>query len=337
MNIASKFAFRRLPDRISFARLSVARKGLILVAVPLLFHLLFVLIVELKRASLEVDAQHVETEEDFRKHLAEGNVDVILADYSLPTFDGGSALQIARAIAPEVPFIFVSGSIGEERAVNALRDGARDYILKDRMSRLGPAVKRALDERKELDIRREAQEALRESEARFRSVAELAGDAILLTEGANKIAFANERAAWMFGYRAEELVGRDKVTLLARDVRDDHERAIESIRIGDDSQTSLRRETTGLRRDGTKFPLEMSVSSWRRDGQLLHDDSPRRERARRQRRAPPRGTAARAHRQLGVRPGHETGDLVGGGLCDPRSRSTARVSIGRPFRIDGPS
>jgi PAS domain S-box-containing protein len=133
---------------------------------------------ELKRESLDVTGYRVETEPEFRRHLAERPVDVILADYSLPAFDGEAALRIAREIAPEVPFIFVSGSIGEERAVIALRNGATDYILKDRMSRLAPAVKRALDDRKELKLRRAAQEALRVSTERFEYATKATSDAL---------------------------------------------------------------------------------------------------------------------------------------------------------------
>jgi len=224
---------------------------------------------ELKRASIDVTSNRVETEAEFRQCLAQANIDVILADYRLPTFDGAAALRIATEITPEVPFIFVSGSIGEERAVLALRDGATDYILKDRMSRLGPAVLRALDEKKQREETRAAQDGLRESEIRFRSVVELAGDAILLTEGENKIVFANERAAWMFGRRAEEIVGQSKLALLAERVREEHVQLMESLRTGDDSSSSLTKKTIGLRRDGKEFPLEMSISSWRRDGQLF--------------------------------------------------------------------
>jgi PAS domain S-box-containing protein len=133
---------------------------------------------ELKRASLDVTTRRVETEDEFRRNLAEWYVDVILADYSLPTFDGGAALQIAREVAPEVPFIFVSGSIGEERAVLALRNGATDYILKDRMSRLGPAVKRALEEKKQFDLRHAAQNALRASAQRFEYATKATSDAL---------------------------------------------------------------------------------------------------------------------------------------------------------------
>ncbi len=107
---------------------------------------------ELERAPLDVTVRRVETEDDFRQQLAKWSADIILAGYSLPALDGEAALQIARETAPGVPFIFVSGSIGEERAILALRNGATDYILKDRMARLGPAVKRALDERRLLEL-----------------------------------------------------------------------------------------------------------------------------------------------------------------------------------------
>ena len=89
-------------------------------------------------------SQRVEIEPDFRAALESSDPDVILADYNLPRFDGISALNIAHALVPETPFIFVSGSIGEERAAQALREGATDYILKDRLSRLPAAITRAL-------------------------------------------------------------------------------------------------------------------------------------------------------------------------------------------------
>ncbi len=88
----------------------------------------------------------VETEEAFTAALEEGGFNIILADNSLPSYDGLSALARARERCPELPFIFVSGTLGEEVAIESLRAGATDYILKQRLSRLAPAVKRALDE-----------------------------------------------------------------------------------------------------------------------------------------------------------------------------------------------
>jgi two-component system, cell cycle sensor histidine kinase and response regulator CckA len=114
----------------------------------------------------------VATQEEFVDALNRVKFDVILADYSLPGYDGTAALGQARKLQPETPFIFVSGTIGEERAVDILKEGAADCVLKTRFSRLGPAIRRALQGSHERRARRQAEHALRESEARFREMAE---------------------------------------------------------------------------------------------------------------------------------------------------------------------
>src|ERR1700719_4345017 len=91
----------------------------------------------------------VETEADFVASLEQGGFDLILADYTLPSFDGLSALKIAQQRTPHVPFIFVAGTLRDDLAIEALKIGATDYILKTRLSRLAPSVKRALREAKE--------------------------------------------------------------------------------------------------------------------------------------------------------------------------------------------
>src|SRR3954451_581801 len=107
--------------------------------------------VELALLSLKSDGiqphwKRVDSEPDMRGALGDFRPDAILSDFSMPGFDGLQALRIARELTPEVPFIFVSGTIGEERAIEAIRAGATDYVLKNNMRRLGPAVKRALAE-----------------------------------------------------------------------------------------------------------------------------------------------------------------------------------------------
>ena len=129
--------------------------------------------VELIEAALESDGiacelVHVETEQAFVTALRREVFDVILADYALPGFDGLTALSLARTHAPEVPFIFVSGKLGEEVAIESLKVGATDYVLKQRLARLAPAVRRALSETAQRRERKEAEEALRESEASLR-------------------------------------------------------------------------------------------------------------------------------------------------------------------------
>jgi PAS domain S-box-containing protein len=110
------------------------------------------------------EATRVQTRAEFLAALENGGVDLILADYQLPSFDGLSAFKLALTARPDVPFIFVSGTIGEEVAIEALKIGATDYVLKTRLSRLVPSVQRALRETRERAERRMAEEGLRRSE-----------------------------------------------------------------------------------------------------------------------------------------------------------------------------
>src|SRR6185312_13238314 len=101
---------------------------------------------ELTRAGIGCEFRRVQSESAVREALERFNPQIILSDFGLPGFDGLSALAIARELAPHVPFVFVSGTIGEERAIEALHRGAVDYVLKDNLTRLAPAVRRALQE-----------------------------------------------------------------------------------------------------------------------------------------------------------------------------------------------
>ena len=108
----------------------------------------------------------VSTRDAFIGALEAGGFDLVLADFALPSFDGMSALAIVLERAPDLPFIFVSGRLGEENAIDSLRNGATDYVLKNRLTRLAPAVTRALNEVEERAELKKAEEALRESELR---------------------------------------------------------------------------------------------------------------------------------------------------------------------------
>src|SRR6201997_3881916 len=107
----------------------------------------------------------VQSRTDFLASLENAEFDLILSDYRLPSFDGLSALNLALSVRPDLPFIFVSGTLGEEAAIEALKVGATDYILKQRLSRIVPSVHRALREAKERAERKRAEDALRRSEA----------------------------------------------------------------------------------------------------------------------------------------------------------------------------
>lgn len=123
--------------------------------------------VMLAEGGINCELLQVDTRTDFVMALETNRFDLILADYTLPGFDGFAALEIARALCPDVPFIFVSASLGEELAIESLKQGATDYVLKQRLERLVPCVQRALREAEAYRERQQAEEARRQSEAKY--------------------------------------------------------------------------------------------------------------------------------------------------------------------------
>src|SRR5215472_237181 len=115
---------------------------------------------QLRREGLHCTWSRVETEEAFRTALYEQRPHLILSDFSLPGYDGSEALRLVQREAPHIPFIFVSGTIGEERAIEALKSGAIDYVLKTNLARLAPAVRRALNEAASRRARRDVEERI---------------------------------------------------------------------------------------------------------------------------------------------------------------------------------
>jgi len=124
----------------------------------------------LRKGGLHFSLARVETEADYIKHLEQHPPALILSDYSLPGFNGHDALGIALEKCPETPFIFVTGTMGEEVAIETLKSGATDYVLKTRLSRLVPAVTRALREAQDRAEHRRAEEQLRESHEQLRAL-----------------------------------------------------------------------------------------------------------------------------------------------------------------------
>lgn len=150
----------------------------------------------------------VERREEFLAALQRQSFDVILADYVLPDFDGLTALRLAREQVPDTPVIMVSGVLGEESAVEALKDGAVDYVLKTGLSRLAPAVRRALREAEERKARRQAEAALRESEERYRNLFDNAIDGIVVGALDGTILMVNRPVEKLLGFTPAEMVGR---------------------------------------------------------------------------------------------------------------------------------
>ena len=213
----------------------------------------------------------VETRAEFVAALGAEEVDVILADYTLPAFDGLSALRIALERCPDVPFIFVSGTLGEEVAIEALKIGATDYLLKERLAKLGPSVRRALREAKERIERKRAEEAARAARARFQGILEIAQDAIISVDSQQRIVVFNQGAEKVFGYTQAEVIGRPLELLLPQRVEEVHRKYVEDFGQSPDVARAMgqRREVSGRRRDGGEFAAEASISKLDLGGELV--------------------------------------------------------------------
>ena len=133
----------------------------------------------------------VENRAAFEAALEQGQFDLILSDYSLPGFDGMTALALAQQRRPEIPFVFISGVMGEERAIETLKNGATDYVLKQRMNRIVPCVRRALREVVDRQQLRETEERLRQSEEQLRQIMENVGDWILVFDPQGHCIYSN--------------------------------------------------------------------------------------------------------------------------------------------------
>ncbi|MBU6401365.1 MAG: response regulator [Verrucomicrobia bacterium] len=206
----------------------------------------------LRQAGFDPECRRAQSQSGFLAHL-EPPPDLILADYQLPQFTGLQALEAVRERGLDIPFILVTGSLGDELAAECIRRGAADYLLKDRLGRLGQAVSRALDEKRLREERRRAEEARLSAEARFHRLVEQSLVGIYVIQG-DRFVYVNPKMADIFGISAEVLTSRPVVefifeedrALVAENIRKRLAGAAESIRYG------LR----ARRKDGTVLHIE---------------------------------------------------------------------------------
>jgi two-component system, cell cycle sensor histidine kinase and response regulator CckA len=163
-------------------------------------------VMELRRLGRVIELERVETAEAMRAALERSTWDAVTSDWSMPKFTAPAALAILKEKGLDLPFIIVSGTIGEETAVEAMRAGAHDYVLKDRLSRLTPAIEREVRECQERVARRQVDEALRASEARFRRLAESGIIGITISDVGGEVLDANDTFLAMVGYSRQELL-----------------------------------------------------------------------------------------------------------------------------------
>ncbi|HTD66444.1 MAG TPA: PAS domain S-box protein, partial [Candidatus Limnocylindria bacterium] len=214
-----------------------------------------------RKSGYEVVAERVEMAEPLQKALREKRWDIILSDYNLPSFSAPEALKIVQESELDLPFIIISGGIGEATAVAAMKAGAHDYLMKGNLNRLAPAIERELREAANRRERREAREKLLESELRYRLLWESSPDAVLLMDAESRIHFVNPAVETVFGCKPEEIIGEPLRTLLPEELRSNEARGIEHyLRTGEKANIARVVETVGRRKDGREIVIEVSFS-----------------------------------------------------------------------------
>lgn len=200
-------------------------------------------------------------EAGFADALAAGGWDVILSDYEIPGFGGADALQMAREVAPRTPFVFVSGVIGEDNAVEMLKRGATDYVSKGRLARLPVVLERALREAADREGRERAEARLREADAMYARVVDSLRDyAVILLDRQGRVRSWNGAARDIFRFEADELIGRSAEILFTPEdcaagaFAAEMQEALAGGRANDD-RWMMRRDGLRLRAQGVLTPL----------------------------------------------------------------------------------
>jgi two-component system cell cycle sensor histidine kinase/response regulator CckA len=218
------------------------------------------IVCELRRAGYKPAWTRVETEKDFL-HALKTPPDLVISDYSMPQFDGLQAAKLLLANCPDIPFILVSGTVGEEAAVEAMKHGATDYLLKDRIIRLGNSVARALDQKRLRDERRQLEQQL----LLQATALETAANGIAIMNASGKILWVNPALSVTTGYSPQELVGQN--FQLLRSGKPDATECWQTIRSGQ----IWRGEFINHRKDGTRYYDEHTITPVRNaDGQITH-------------------------------------------------------------------
>src|SRR6185503_1975734 len=207
---------------------------------------------------LDCQVVHVKNREQFEAVVLQQRFDVILSDYSLPHYNGFSALDFVRARDADVPFILVSGTLGEELAVQGLKSGATDYILKERLNRLVPAVQRALQEAVDRAERKRAEERLEAMRRQYELILHSAGEGIYGLDSYGRATFVNPAAANMLGYAVEELIGQPMHSLIHHTKTDGSPFGAEDCPIHGALESTMCRVDNEVfwRKDGKSFPVE---------------------------------------------------------------------------------
>src|SRR5438132_5571392 len=213
----------------------------------------------LQRAGLDIVWERVDTQAEFAAKLGSG-WDLIIADYSLPQFNAPRALDLLKERDLDIPFIVVSGTVGEDAAVAVMRGGAHDYVFKGNLSRLRPVIEREVGGAPE---RRAARVAQEEYLRRLSSIFDTALDAVITMDANGVITDWNPMAQTVFGWSKSEAVGRLVAdTIIPLRYREAHRLGLARfLETGKGPVLNRRTELEGLHRDGHEFPIELSIGA----------------------------------------------------------------------------
>jgi two-component system cell cycle sensor histidine kinase/response regulator CckA len=207
----------------------------------------------------------------FEAALAREPFDLIISDYNLPGYNGVAALKHAKTAQPEVPVILISGTVVEEQAVECLHIGATDYLLKDRLERLVPAVRRALQEAETRRARHLVETALGDSESRKAAILDSVLDCIVTMDAVGNVIEFNTAASRTFGYSKAEAIGRPLADLIIPpQFRERHSAGLARyLATGKGPIIGKLIEITAVRSDGTEIPVELTITAIRSDSATI--------------------------------------------------------------------
>lgn len=217
---------------------------------------------QLRKTGFEIMSERAQTAEELSAALSRHTWDVVLSDYDPPRFSGADALKLVREKHPDLPFIVVSGVYGEATVVEMMKAGANDYLLKNNLSRLAPAIQRELAAVQSRRARTQA-----EAHAHYlAAIVESSDDAIYSIKLDGTVTSWNSAAERVYGYRAGEIIGRNVSILYPDDRLDELIDTMERIKRGDHVG---RAETSRLRKGGRMVPVSATVSPMRNgDGKI---------------------------------------------------------------------
>jgi phosphoserine phosphatase RsbU/P len=226
----------------------------------------------LRQGGYEVSSQRVESGTALRDALGTNDWDIILSDYNLPDFQAPEALRILKSTGMDVPFIIISGGIGEDVAVAAMKAGAHDYLMKGQLARLVVAVEREMREAQTRRSRHHVEAALKESEQRNRLLWENSSDAVLLMDSIGVIHFSNPATNEIFDHPTDDLIGSNIDRLFGESGRSELRSNLVASGGADGESKGERRlfEAQGVTRDGRAIILETALSSLELHGRRMH-------------------------------------------------------------------